>query len=350
MFLKKSFAVFLLFFATPAFANGLMTDMEAAIARGDFQNITSVVVSKRGQVVFERYFGPGGPDYLANTRSATKTVTSLALGAAMEQAAFRSIEDRVVPLFRAYDPIGNPSSAKSDIRLKDLLTMSSALDCNDNDQTTPGYEDHMHEREDWTRFVLDLPVMPGWQRDKQGLGPFRYCTAGTFLLGQAIEMAVGRSLDDFVASALFTPLGIEKYEWYRSPIGEEQSGGGLLLSARSLMKLGQLALDRGMWNGRRLLPKGWIAESVKAHRKATETQDYGYLWWIADFKSATTDRAHKAWYMAGNGGSKVAVFDDMGMVVVITAEHYNRRGMHQQSRDILEKYILPAFEAGVVHQ
>ncbi len=336
--------------ASPALAaNGTMDEMTAAISRGDFKDITSVLVMKNGEIVYEHYFGPGGPQYLNNTRSATKSITSMAVGAAIEQGAFAGVDDKVMPLFGVYAPIKHMNDTKQDIRLKDLLTMSSAFDCNDNDQTTPGYEDKMHEREDWTRFALDLPTMPGWTRDSTGLGPFRYCTAGTFLAGQAIEMAVGQSLDDFVDAALFTPLGVTKYEWYRSPMGEEQAGGGLELTSRDLMKFGQLALQDGVWHGRRLLPEGWVKESTTPHRVVSDVQSYGYQWWIGDFFSATTGLVHKAFYMAGNGGSKIAVFKDMDMVVVITAERYNTPGMHQQSNDLLQHYILPAFELGAVH-
>lgn len=335
--------------AAAARSNATMDEMAAAIDRGDFKDITSVLVLKNGELVFERYFGEGARNRLNNTRSVTKTVANLALGVAIEQGVFENADAKVMPFFRAYDPIQNMTADKADIRLKDLMTMSSAFDCNDNDQTTPGYEDKMHATDEWTRFVLDLPTMPGWSRDASGLGPFRYCTAGVFLLGQAIEMAAGRSLDEFTHDALFRPLGIEKYEWYRSPIGEEQAGGGLLLTSRDLVKLGQLALQDGVWNARRLLPESWMAESTKPYRHATEVQDYGYLWWIRDFTSATTGLVHKGYYMAGNGGSKVAVFNDMNMVVVITAERYNTTGMHQQSNDLIQRYILPAFELGVIN-
>lgn len=333
----------------PAQANGTMVEMAAAIKRGDFKDITSVLVMKKGDIVYEQYFGAGGPQYLNNTRSATKSITSMAVGAAIEQGAFTGVDDMVMPLFRVYDPIKNLNDTKLDIRLKDLLTMSSAFDCNDNDQTTPGYEDKMHQVQDWTRFVLDLPTMPGWTRDATGLGPFRYCTAGTFLAGQAIEMAAGQSLDEFVDAALFTPLGVTRYEWYRSPIGEEQAGGGLELTSRDLLKFGQLALQDGVWHGRRLLPKGWIKESTTAHRTVSDVQSYGYQWWIGDFFSATTGLVHKSFYMSGNGGNKVVVFADLELVVVITAQRYNTPGMHQQSDDLLQGYILPAFELGAVH-
>ena len=337
-------------FAAPAWANSTMDDMVAAIERGDYKNITSVLILKDGNLVLERYFGQAGPQYLNNTRSATKTITSLALGAAIEQGAISGVDEKVFPYFQVYEPIGNAHALKADMTLKDLLTMSSALDCNDNDPNTPGYEDKMHQQEDWTRFALDLPVMPGWSRGAGGYGPFRYCTVGTFLLGQTIEMATGQSLDGFIDSALFSPLGITVYEWYRSPIGEEMAGGGLLLMSRDLMKLGQLALQRGEWNGRRLVSEGWIEESVRPHRTVTQTQKYGYQWWLKDFTSATTVLKHRAYYMAGNGGNKIAIFKDLNMVVVITSEHFNQPDMHKQTTGLLQDYILPAFEHGAIHQ
>lgn len=348
--MRKILAAITLFAAAlPVRADGIIDELADEIERGTYKDITSVLVMKNGEMVYERYFGNGGTMYPNNTRSATKTVTSMALGAAIQQGAFESVEDPVWPLFSIYEPVDNPSPLKADIRLKDLLTMSSALDCNDNDQATPGYEDKMHERDDWTDFVLDLPVMPGWSRDATGLGPFRYCTAGTFLLGQAIELAVGQNLDEFVDAALFGPLEVEYRQWYRSPIGEEQAGGGLLLYSRDLMKLGMLALNDGVWNNRRLLPEGWIADSTKAHRQASETQGYGYQWWVRDFTSVTTGLVHPAFLKSGNGGNKVVVFKDTGIVVVITAERYNTRGMHQQTTEIIQDYILPAFEVGAVH-
>lgn len=349
--LKYCFAAAMTLFAAtlPVQADGIIDELADEIDRGTYKDITSVLVMKDGEMVYERYFGNGGTMYPNNTRSATKTVTSMALGAAIQQGAFESVEDRIWPLFEIYEPVENPSPLKEDIRLKDLLTMSSALDCNDSDQTTPGYEDKMHEQDDWTNFVLDLPVMPGWSRDGTGLGPFRYCTAGTFLLGQAIELAVGQNLDAFVDAALFGPLEVEFREWYRSPIGEEQAGGGLLLYSRDLMKLGALALNDGMWNRRRLLPEGWIEESTKAYRRPSELEGYGYQWWLRDFTSVTTGLVHPAFFMSGNGGNKVAVFKDLDMVVVITAERYGTRGMHQQSTEIIQDYVLPAFEVGAVH-
>jgi CubicO group peptidase (beta-lactamase class C family) len=345
----SALAALVLLAALPVRANGFMDKMEADIEAGLLQDITSVLVMKRGAMVYERYFGAGGPAYPNNTRSATKTVTSLALGAAIRQGAFSGADDRVMPLFTPYAPFANSSPLKEDIRLRDLLTMSSALDCNDSDSTTPGYEDRMHEQDDWTRFVVDLPVMQGWGRDRDGLGPFRYCTAGTFLLGQAIERASGQSLDTFVDDALFTPLGIQYRQWYRSPTGEEQAGGGLLLYSRDLLKLGRLALQDGVWNNRRILPEGWIAESTKPYRQPRPHQGYGYQWWLQPFTSVTTGLSHAAFYMSGNGGNKVAVFKDLNMVVVITAERYNTPGMHEQTSRMLQDYILPAFEVGVVN-
>ncbi|WP_262691885.1 serine hydrolase domain-containing protein [Kordiimonas aestuarii] len=330
-------------------ANGTTEELVRAIGEGTFKDITSVLVAKDGKIVEEYYFGDGGPQMLNDTRSVTKTLTSMAVGAAVYQGALEGEDEAVFQLFGDRAPHGNMDPLKRSITVRDLLTMSSALDCDDSDSASAGYEDKMHERDDWTSFVLGLPVEENYSRDADGLGSFRYCTAGVFLLGQALERATGLSVDDFVRGAIFRPLTIEEYKWYRSPTGEEQTGGGLRMKSRDLWKLAELARADGVWNGRRILPKGWMAKSTKPQRVVNELRSYGYLWWLQDFKSATTGKKHPAYYMSGNGGNKVVVVPGLKLVAVITATAYNTPGMHDQSTDIIERYILPAYEHGAVH-
>ncbi|WP_417459917.1 serine hydrolase domain-containing protein [Kordiimonas sp.] len=334
----------------PAHANTTMDELVEAATQGGYENITSILVAKDGKVLAEHYFGGRDADTLHNTRSVTKSLTSMAVGAAIYQGALLDEHERVFQFFGDVGPHDNMSDLKRVITVRDLMTMSSALACNDNDPASPGYEDKMHERANWTEFVLNLPTMEGYARNEGGFGPFRYCTAGSFLIGQLLERAMGLSVDEFADDALFGPLGITRYEWYRSPSAEEQTGGGLLLSTRSLWKVAELVRAGGMWHGRRLLPKGWTSAMTSPQVSVDETTSYGYLWWVGEFKSATTSAAYPAYYMAGNGGNKVVVIPSLKMVTVITSTNYNTRGMHAQTTEMLERYILPAFERGAVHQ
>jgi CubicO group peptidase (beta-lactamase class C family) len=116
-----------------------------------YEEITSVVVSQRGEVVVEEYV-EGDAQTLRNTRSCTKTVCGMLLGVAVDRGLAPPPQTALGELFDNVPP------DKQSITLRDLLTMSSCLDCNDWDPASPGNEELMYEREDWVRFVLELPV------------------------------------------------------------------------------------------------------------------------------------------------------------------------------------------------
>ena len=128
-------------------------------------------------------------------------------------------------------------------------------------------------------------------------------------------------------------------QWAYSPLGLAQAGGGLQLESRDLLKLGQLYLNGGSWNGKRIVSETWVKASTQPHAQIDEQTKYGYLWWLKDFKAG--DHSYSAYFMSGNGGNKVAVFPDLDMVVVITSTNYNTKGMHEQTERLLTDYILP---------
>ena len=318
-------------------ANGSTEALVQAIGEGRFTGITSVLVAKDGNLVEEYYFGEGGNDVLNDTRSVTATLTGMAVGAAIYQGALESEEERVFPFFGDHAPHAHMSEAKRAITIRDLMTMSSALDCDDRADTSAGSEGDMYARENWTGFALDLPVREDYSRDADGMGPFSYCTAGVFLLGQTLERATGMDVDDFIAASLFRPLGIEDHHWHRSPTDEAHTGGGLKLKSRDLWKLAELARADGVWHGRRVWPKGWIEKATKPYRQVNELRSYGYLWWLADFKSGTTGQSYPAYFMAGNGGNKVIVVPRLKLVTVITATAYDDPAMNDQTTDMFER-------------
>lgn len=317
--------------------------LEAALIAGDYPATTGVLVLKQGVPVYEAYFGEGAPDRLNDTRSATKTVVAMALGAAIMDGAIGSLDDRMWPLFAA-EGFASSTQAK-EMTFRDIVTMTSSRDCDDNNDT-PGNEENMYPRRSWKEFFWSLPDMTGWVRDADGLGPWRYCTAGSFILGQAIERAVAEPIDAYVARRLFAPLGIVHAQWDKSPSGEVQTGGGLELSLRDLGKLATLILDRGAWNGKAVLPQSWVDEMTTARRDAFAGMRYGYQMWARDY--ATPCGVMTAWFMAGNGGNHALVFPQQGLVIVVTRQRYNTRTMHPESFDMVERRILPAAACGAM--
>ena len=120
------------------------------------------------------------------------------------------------------------------------------------------------------------------------------------------------------------------------------TGGGLLLTSRDLLKIGQLYLDGGRWHGARVLNESWVRTSTQPHARIDESTEYGYLWWLKSFKYG--ENSYPAFFMTGNGGNKVVAIPELDMVVVITSTNYNTRGMHEQTEKILTDYILASRE------
>jgi CubicO group peptidase (beta-lactamase class C family) len=321
-----------------------MASLGKAIARGEYPKTTSVLIIRNGEVAFEGYFGDGSKERLNNTRSATKFLTTLALGAAIAE---RAIPSEDVPAF-AYlsdlKPFQNDSPQKQSITLKDLLSMSSALACDDNDDDSPGNEDHMHAQNNWSRWAVDLPTTPGYNRDAAGLGPWRYCTTNAFLTGQIIQRATRVPVDRYTEDKILRPLGISRWNWSYSPAREAMTGGGLELRSRDLAKLAWMVVDDGRWNGRQVLPQQWISATLTVRRASRPDQNYGYFVFEQDYPTACG--VQPVWYMAGNGGSQILMLRELRSAVVITRTAYNVHGSSIQTADMLKKYILPALPCG----
>ncbi|MEM8827368.1 MAG: serine hydrolase domain-containing protein [Pseudomonadota bacterium] len=278
-------------------------------------------------------------------RSAGKSITAIAVGMAIDDGHLAGIDQPAFAFFADREPFEHDGPEKRAITISDLLGMASALDCNDWTPRSPGNEERMYRTRDWTRFALDIPIDADFGRGPGGLGRFSYCTAGAFLVGRIVERATGEPFDAYVQRRLFDPLGITDPEWTRSPSGEVQSGGQLSLTARDFAAIGRMIMNGGVHQGQRLISTDWLKTMSTARTMATLDAAYSLLWWQRGFRTEDGG-VHGAIYMSGNGGNKVALFPELKTVAVILSTNYNRRDMHEQTTDILERHILPALTTG----
>lgn len=198
----------------------IYSDME----REPNHDLKGIVVVRDGHFVSERYFDGDSAETLHDIRSATKSLTSLLMGIAIEKGSVRSVNDSV----SLYLP-GLPKDGKEKITVKDLLNMRSGLDADDSDPSSPGNENTLDQSTDWIRTVYAVPMKraPGTQ--------YLYCSLNAFLAGAIIENATHMPLDRFAKANLFAPLGIEHFNWRHVPVDRTTGQGNLSITARDLV-------------------------------------------------------------------------------------------------------------------
>lgn len=321
--------------------------METAIRSSEFKKIGSVLIARHGKLVYETYF-EGDAGTLRDTRSAIKTITSALVGIAIAEKKLSGVDARVLALLpERARRMQNPDPRKDKITVEDFLTMSSPLECDDWNDSSRGNEERMYLVEDWAQFILDLPVRGRMHLGEQVEAPphgryFSYCTGGVFTLSEVLQKVTGVRTDHYAQEKLFGPLGITDAQWFYSPMNIPQTGGGLRLTSRDLLKIAELYRIGGQWRDVRILSEAWVRTSTQPKARIDDDTEYGYLWWLKSFKSG--GKTYSAFMMNGNGGNKVAVFPELDLVVVLTSTNFNTRGMHEQTDRLLTDYILPAIQ------
>lgn len=284
-----------------------------SIGAGTFPGVDSVLVVRNQRLVSEGYFNGFGRETVHDLRSTGKSFVSTLAGIAFDQGLMR-IDDPLSQHIPDFEGHRNMDDRKRAITLRHLLNMRSGLDCNDDDPDSPGQEEKVYASRDWIAFMLDLPMIaePGTRN--------YYCTGGVVLLGRAISLRAGASLDDYAQQWLLGPLQIEHSEWRRGPDGAATGATGFGLRPRDAAKLGALLANEGVWNGTRVVSADWIA-TASTSAGAFGSQGYGYLWWKRSFPrgTGTVDSV----YAAGNGGNYVFVVPSLELVVAFTGSNYS---------------------------
>jgi CubicO group peptidase (beta-lactamase class C family) len=288
-------------------------------------NLHSLLIVRRGYLVFELNLYPTTTATPQEIQSATKSVTSALAGIALRQGDLKSLDQKVVDFFPKRT-IANPDGRKSAITLADLLSMTSGLDWPESSSSYASKENParaMWSSGDPVQYVLDRPMaaIPGTT--------FNYNTGNSQLLGAILEQNSGQTLNEFASQYLFNPLGIYNVTWHRMR-GLEPGGSGLVLTARDMVKLGYLYLRKGQWGDRQVLPEKWVADSTSS-KIVTSMGGYGYGWWTT---------ANNGFSASGFGGQSIQVYPEKDLVVVATGAmgQAQRNTLH----NLIQYFVLPA--------
>ncbi len=298
-----------------------------------------IAIARHGKLVLEEYFHGEHRDKPHDLRSAGKSLTSTLVGAAIKAGLPVKVSDSVYQVMNGGQLPQSLESRKRAMKLEHLLTMSSGLDCDDEDESSPGNEDKMLDLEgkpDFYKFTMNLKMVrnPGEKA--------AYCSGGANLAGGVLARTTGRSLLDLMDDLIAKPLQIKEYYMPLSPTGEAYSGGGVRLRLRDFAKLAQLYLNGGKWNGHEVLTSEWCKQATSPLYKFSETSKagYGYLWWVYDYPYQ--GRTVRAFFASGLGFQHAIAIPELDLVIGFYAGNYSDDlPLH---KDYVPNWILPAVQ------
>jgi CubicO group peptidase (beta-lactamase class C family) len=286
----------------------------------------SLVVSRRGEVVFEHYARGYGANRPANIKSASKSVISALIGIALDRGLITSIHEPIVSYFPELAKDADPRKRR--ITVEDLLLMRAGLESTSG----PNYGRWVLSR-NWVAHALARPMIaePGTT--------MQYSTGTSHLLSALLTRVTRTSTWQFAQTALGKPLSIQIARWPQDPQGIYFGGNDMLLTPRQMLAFGELYRNRGQANGSQIVPAAWVATSCvpRTSSRFDPGRDYGYGWWIDEVGG------HDACYAWGFGGQFILVFRDLETVVVATssvAESDERRGYRRELLALVGQYIL----------
>src|ERR1051326_1978527 len=307
-------------------------------------DIQSLLIARHGKLVFEEYFYGFSPERPHDTRSAGKTFAPMLMGLARDHGGKVSPTTAVYSLFPEYKPFANWDERKQEMKVEDLMSMTAGYDCDeDHSETAPLNEELMQDQKaqpDWYKFTLDAPMA----HDPGGKQAY-YCSPELNLTGGVSAKSAGKRVTDVFYEDYARPLQFHTYHLNLQPTGEAYMGGGAYIRPRDQLKLGQLYLNGGTWNGRRVLSKDWVTQSWAVHAKFADPffgaeHLYGWGWHILPLHVG--NRTYMEYESGGNGGQLVIAIPELDMVVGLTGGAYgNFRAWGPWATQLMAQYAPP---------
>ncbi|HTU64972.1 MAG TPA: serine hydrolase [Steroidobacteraceae bacterium] len=323
-------------FDVPALERFVQMLLDMPMESNDALQIHAVLIARHGRLVFEEYFHGEHRDKPHMTRSAAKSMTAVLAGAVMQSGAPLKLSSPVYEVMNGGRFPADLDPRKRGMTLEHLLTMSSGYFCDDGNDAAPGNEETMwdqREEPDFWRYTLNVPLAtPPGERAI-------YCSANPNLALGMVARATGEmpvySFDRLVAR----PMKLGNYAWLLDHAGNPYGGGGVMFLPRDFLKFGQLMLNGGTWEGRRILSRQFVAAASTPQYHLAGIY-YGYNWWMEDFPYR--ERAVRAVMALGAGGQVITVVPELDLVVAFYAGNYSSRVQRELGHSYVPNFILPA--------
>lgn len=307
------------------------TDIKQVFEQAEsISSLRSILIQQDSQLLGEDYFRNASPDHPYNIKSASKSIITLLTGIAVDQGHI-STDETLADYFPEYFE-DNPHPEKEAITIRHLLSMQAGFE-------TTSFQNYGRWviSDNWAEFQLDQPL------EEQPGGRMVYSTGISHLLSVIITKATGTSTRNFANEHLFEPMDIRVGGWDRDPQGYYMGGNNLAMTPRDLLKIGQMMLDGGVWNGERIVSKEWVQDSFGTYTRSNfNPYDYGYMWWNRPVG------AYQVYFAWGFGGQYIFMIPELDATVVMTSTlngANQRRTYKEPIFDLLEEQILPFLES-----
>ncbi|WP_340106573.1 serine hydrolase domain-containing protein [Rhodohalobacter sp. 8-1] len=288
--------------------------------------ISSIVIAQKGDLVTEEYFGRMNAGRTHNIKSASKSILSILVGIAIDKGYLKGVDQPIGEFFPKYFK-SNPDSLKEAITIGDLLTMRSGLT-----STSRSRYGRWVISDNWIEYKLSRPMSghPGIDRD--------YSTGNTHLLSVILTRASGMSTRAFANRYLFNPMDIRLGGWDRDPQGYYMGGNNMALRPRDMVKIGELMMNMGIYNGEQLVSPEWVVESVKpVTGRRPGVINYGYLWFRRESAGLETVYAY------GNGGQYILIIPEIEAIIAVTTRNgaSGTRSYRRELFRVIDSAIVP---------
>lgn len=337
-----------------ASADSSMSDqIDAGIHSGRLRDVHVVIVKRSSRVLLERYDAgsdeawgrPLGivtftPETLHDLRSVTKSIVGLLYGIALDRGLVPPVDAPLLAQFPQYpDLAADPQRAR--LTMLNALNMTLGMEWDEQrPYTDPANSEIAMERSpDRYRFVLERPFVaePGTR--------CIYSGGAVALIGAIIAKGAGVTLPEFARQALFAPLEITQFEWATGKDGVASAASGLRLRPRDLLRIGELALAGGIWNGQRVVSRAWLDASFAPAVSTGRGLEYGRLWYIGEDATSIHPGKHRWLAGIGNGGQRLYLMPDAELATVVLCGAYNRPDQSEAPSHIWREIVLPNLPA-----
>lgn len=306
-------------------------DLEAVLEQAkSIASLRSILIQQNGELLDESYFQNATPDHPYNIKSASKSIIALLVGIAVDQGKI-SIDETLSDYFPNYFE-AKPNPEKEAITVRHLLSMQAGFE-------TTSFQNYgaWVISDNWAEFQLDMPL------EEEPGGKMVYSTGISHLLSVIITKATEMSTRSFANQYLFRPMNIRVGGWDRDPQGYYMGGNNLALTPRDLLKIGQMMLNGGSWNGEQIVSQQWVQDSFGSYTRSNfNPYDYGYMWWN---RPVGKYQVYFAW---GFGGQYIFMIPELNATVVMTSTlngANQRRTYKEPIFDLLEEEVLPFLES-----